>query len=83
MKIAAGCFGCLTVVCLIVAVGLTLGTGAISSMLIAADPAMAGDVIPLLGYANYVVNGCCCLSAVLTIALLAMGMSRGNNEAVE
>ncbi len=83
MKIAAGCFGCLTLLCMILAVGLTLGTGALATMLIAADPNMAADVVPLLGYVNYAADGCCCLSAVITVALLAMGMSRGNNEAVE
>ncbi len=83
MKIAAGCFGCLTLVCLILAVVLTMGTGAISAALFAADPTMAADVAPLLGYVAYAADGCCCLSAVITIALLAMGMSRGNNEAVE
>jgi hypothetical protein len=32
---------------------------------------------------NWGSNGCCCLSGVLTLVLFAVGMSRGNNEAVE
>lgn len=82
MKIAAGCFGCLTLVCLMLAAALTLGSIPISALLVEAGPPF-NELALLVGYVAYAADGCCCLSAVITVALLAMGMSRGNNEAVE
>ncbi len=79
MKIAAGCFGCLALVFF----ALTLLTGTILSAIAAADPGLAADLAPVTAYAQYINGGCCCFSGFLAIVLLAVGMSRGNNEAVE
>ncbi len=83
MKIAAGCFACLTLIFMVMSVALTMAMASVVSMLSAVDPDMAMTLSPLLGYVNWGSNGCCCLSGVLTLVLFAVGMSRGNNEAVE
>ena len=83
MKIAAGCFACLTVIFLGMSVVLTVAMASVIGMLSAVDPDLAMTLSPMLSYVNWGSNGCCCLSGVLTIVLFAVGMSRGNNEAVD
>ncbi len=83
MKIAAGCFGCLTLVFLALSMVFTFAMASLVAMLSSVDPGMASDVAPLLGYVNWATNGCCCLSGALSIILFAVGMSRGNNDAIE
>jgi hypothetical protein len=83
MKIAAGCFACLTLIFLGLSVVLTFAMASVVSMLSAIDPDLAMSVSPMLGYVNWGTNGCCCLSGVVAVVLFAVGMSRGNNEAAE
>ena len=76
MKYAGGCFGCLTLIFILTGVVLTFATGSIISMIAAADPSSAADAAPILGYLNYANSGCCCLSGVLAVVFLAVGMSK-------
>ena len=79
MKIAAGCFGCLAFVFL----GLFLAWGVLMAALMPMLPAdMQTTLAPVMAYANYANGGCCCLSGVLCVALLAAGSMR-NREPIE
>ena len=79
MKIAAGCFGCLAFIFLI----LTVLTGTIVAALL---PMMPSDVQATLGgmtaYIQYLNSGCCCMSGVLAIILFAVGSMR-SREPIE
>lgn len=83
MKIAAGCFGCLALVAFLFVVVFNFFGGQLVVALSEADPSLGMAFSPVLGIVSYVADGCCCLSGFLSIVLLAVGMSRGNNEAVE
>ncbi|MDP2311756.1 MAG: hypothetical protein Q8P41_02550 [Pseudomonadota bacterium] len=79
MKIAAGCFGCLAVLFLVVAMAFSFGT----AVIIQAVP----DLAPLLGAwsgtASSVSGSCCCLSGVLAIVLLVAGSMGKKTEEYE
>lgn len=77
MKIAAGCFGCLAFIFLIMA----FATGPIVSMVANADPDIGMTLAPMAGMISTVNSGCCCLSGVLAIVFLAVGMMGGNKDA--
>ncbi len=83
MKIAAGCFGCLALIMFAFVIAFNFFGAMVVSALADIDPSLGASVGPLLGIVSYVSDGCCCLSGVLAIVLFAVGMSRGNNEAVE
>lgn len=72
MKIAAGCFGCLAFVFLI----LTFTTGIIVSTLITFVPDQAATLSSATAYVQYLNGTCCCLSTTLAIVLLAAGSMR-------
>lgn len=76
MKIAAGCFGCLAFVFLGLAVTLIFGMNAIATAL---PPDVADVLLGLSAPLTWVSEGCCCLSGVLAIILLAVG-SMGKKE---
>jgi len=77
LKIAAGCFGCLAVFFLLMMIAST----PIVNLIATAD----GDVQDALGpFADallYVNSGCCCLSGVLAIVFLAVGLMGGKKDA--
>jgi hypothetical protein len=75
MKIAAGCFGCLTFIFL----ALTLSWGIIWSSVVTTAPELAMEVGPAAAYVNYLNGTCCCLSATLMIVFLIVG-SMGKKE---
>jgi hypothetical protein len=83
MKIAAGCFGCLALLMFGLVVVFNFFGGMVLSSLTDIDPSISAAVSPMFGIVSYVADGCCCLSGALSIVLFAVGMSRGNNEAVE
>lgn len=79
MKIAAGCFGCLAFVFLV----LMLAWGALMAAILPMLPAdMQTSLAPVMAYANWGNGVCCCLSSTLCIVLLAVGSMR-NREAIE
>ncbi|GDX81479.1 hypothetical protein LBMAG42_32900 [Deltaproteobacteria bacterium] len=80
MKIAAGCFGCLALVCLALAV---LGYSGLQFVAEFVPSDMQGPVTSIFGALPSVGGSCCCLSGALSIILFAVGMSRGNNDAIE
>jgi hypothetical protein len=79
MKIAAGCFGCLALIFLL----LTMLTGTLISTIASMDPNIAAELGPFTAYIQYINGSCCCLSGALCIILFAVGVSRGNNEPIE
>jgi hypothetical protein len=79
MKIAAGCFGCLAFVFLI----LSFTTGYILTAIANASPDAYSAIAPVAGFANYINSGCCCLSGVMAIVLLAVGSMGKKNEEIE
>ena len=83
MKIAAGCFGCLTFLLLGLVVVFNVMMGPLISGLAGVDPDLATAFGSFSGMVTWVADGCCCLSGALSVILFAVGMSRGNNEAVE
>lgn len=83
MKIAAGCFGCLALICFLFVIVFNFMGGQLVVALSEADPSLGAAFSPLLGMVSYAADGCCCLSGFASIVLFAIGMSRGNNEAVE
>ena len=80
MKIAAGCFGCLAFLCLILAV---VGSVAASAIISATPSDMQPMVASIVGWFPNAGGACCCLSGAVSIILLAVGMSRSNNDAIE
>lgn len=72
MKIAAGCFGCLAFLFLI----LTFATGIIVATLISFAPDQAATLSAATSYIQYANGTCCCLSAALAFVLLAAGSMR-------
>ena len=83
MKIAAGCFGCLALVFLLLTVMTGTLIGTITAMLVEMDPGLATTFASFSAYLQYLNGGCCCLSGALCIILFAVGMSRGNSENFE
>lgn len=79
MKIAAGCFGCLAFVFLILTFTWGMIVAAITPMLPTDVQLTLG---PALGYIQYVNSGCCCFSGVACIGLLVAGSMR-SREAIE
>ncbi|MBM4389641.1 MAG: hypothetical protein FJ090_00855 [Deltaproteobacteria bacterium] len=77
MKIAAGCFGCLALVFLLLTLLTGTLVGTISTMLVEADPGLAVTFASFSAYIQYLNGTCCCLSGALCIILFAVGMSRG------
>lgn len=75
MKIAAGCFGCLAFVFLV----LVFTSGFILSALAQASPDAYAALGPLTGIFQYINMGCCCLSGVVAIALFAAGSMRSRD----
>ncbi len=82
MKYAGGCFGCLAFIFFGMGIVLTFGASAIIQMLSSVDPDMATAFAGTIGILGWVNNGCCCLSGILAIILLAVGMSK-KDEASE
>lgn len=80
MKIAAGCFGCLALVCFALAVLGYFGLAFVSGLVPSDMQGLVGSIFGALPSAG---GGCCCLSGALSIILFAVGMSRGNNDAIE
>lgn len=76
MKIAAGCFGCLAFI-FFIAIWIT---GPIIASLATASPDVYQSLAPVVGYVSYVNYSCCCLSALLAIVFLAVGMMGGKKE---
>lgn len=76
MKYAGGCFGCLTLMFMLTAVVLTVGSASIMTMVASTDPEAAQAIAPMIGYFSWINNGCCCLSGVLAVVFLAVGMSK-------
>jgi hypothetical protein len=76
MKIAAGCFGCLAVIFLFLAVGW----GFIVAMMPTDVQVSLGMVTAYVSPASY---GCCCLSALLTVVFLAVGMMGNKGSDIE
>lgn len=79
MKIAAGCFGCLTFIFL----ALTLSWGMIWSSIVTASPDLAMSMGAAAGYIQYLNGSCCCLSGVLMIVFLVVGSMGKKNEEME
>lgn len=79
MKIAAGCFGCLAFVFLILTVLTGTLIAAIMPMLPVESQSMLGGMTAYIKYLN---SGCCCLSGVLAIILFAVGSMR-SREPIE
>lgn len=82
MKYAGGCFGCLTLIFLMLTMVFSFGGTVISQALVEADPNLAATFATLIAPLQAVNGSCCCLSAVLAIVLLAVG-SRSNNSESE
>ncbi len=80
MKIAAGCFACLTLIFMVVSLGFYVAAAQLADAFNGVDADLGPTLFTALSYGS---NGCCCLSGVLAVVLLAVGMSRGNNEAEE
>lgn len=78
MKIAGGCFGCLTLIMLI----LSMATGTILAQLFQAQPDLAVSMGAYSGYIQYVNSSCCCLSGLLTVVFLAVGFMSGKKDEV-
>ena len=78
MKIAGGCFGCLTLILLI----LSLATSSILTAIYSAQPDLAVSMGPISPYIQYVNSSCCCLSGLLTIVFLAVGFMSGKKDEV-
>lgn len=76
MKIAGGCFGCLTLIFLI----LTMATGSILAYVFQAAPELATSVGPFAGYIQYINTSCCCLSGLLSVVLLGVGFMGGKKD---
>lgn len=76
MKIAAGCFGCLAFI-FFAAIWLT---APLFAMVATSSPDVYQTMAPVVGYISYVNYGCCCLSALLAIVFLAVGMMGGKKE---
>ena len=77
MKIAAGCFGCLAFIFLI----MMFATGPIVAIIANSDPDLGMTLAPLTGTLNIINSGCCCFSGVLAIVFLAIGLMGGNKDA--
>ena len=73
MKYAGGCFGCLGLICFGLSVVLAVGSAFIVQGLTEVSPEAATMFASLLTPLQAASSGCCCLSSVLAIALLAMG----------
>ncbi len=69
MKIAAGCFGCIAFVFLLVALVMSFGITAITQ----AVPDLGTILGPLASTISTVSSSCCCLSGGLAIVLLVAG----------
>ena len=83
MKYAGGCFGCLTLIFIMTGVVLTLAASQITAALVSASPEAAAQVGPYMAYLSYLNSGCCCLSGVLAIVFLALGMSKKDDGSGE
>lgn len=83
MKIAAGCFGCLALVFLGLAVAWGFIVTALSPVLADMPPDAAAATGSALAWGSYLNGGCCCLSGLLAVVLLALGMRKGEGEYVE
>jgi hypothetical protein len=79
MKIAAGCFGCLAFIFFV----LIWVTGPLLGVLASQSPEAASAIGPVASYIVYVDYGCCCLSALLSIVFLAVGMMGGNKDGIQ
>jgi len=79
MKIAGGCFGCLTLMFL----ALTLGWSVIYGAIASADPGLAAQLSVLSMPIQYGSSACCCLSGVLAIVLLVVGSMGKKTEEYE
>jgi len=77
VKIAAGCFGCLAFLFLI----MMFATGPIVAIIANTNPDLGMTLAPLTGTISYINSGCCCFSGVLAIVFLAVGMMGGNKDA--
>lgn len=79
MKVAAGCFGCLALVFLLV---LAAGV-AIPLVLDGDDGGLSAVLGAQAGIMQWVGGGCCCLSSLAFVVFAALGMRGGNPEAEE
>jgi hypothetical protein len=77
LKIAAGCFGCLTFFFLL----LMIATGPIVNLIATTDGPVHDLLAPFSAALLYVNSGCCCLSGVLSIVFLAVGLMGGKKDA--
>lgn len=79
MKIAGGCFGCLALFFLVIAMVFSFGT----SVLVQTVPDLAPLLSAWAGTASSVSSACCCLSGVLAIVLLVAGSMGKKTEEYE
>lgn len=79
MKIAAGCFGCLAFFFFV----MIFVTAPLVAQLSTMSPDVAQSVGPMIGYINYANDGCCCLSALLAVVFLAVGMMGGKKDGIQ
>ncbi len=77
MKIAGGCFGCLTLILLGCTLVLSFGSAFILEMLTSIDPTLAGTFAGAVGILSQVSGACCCFSSLAAVILLAIGFSSG------
>lgn len=75
MKIAAGCFGCLAFIFLILVISSSWLLAAVAQ----ASPDAYSALGPLTGIFQYLNMGCCCLSGVAAVALFAAGSMRSRD----
>ena len=73
MKIAAGCFGCLAMFFLL----MMMASGPIVNLIATTDGDVHDVLAPFSAALLYVNSGCCCLSGVLSIVFLAVGLMGG------
>lgn len=73
MKYAGGCFGCLGLIFFGLSVALAIGSTFIVQGLTEVSPEAATMFAGLLTPLQAASSGCCCLSSVLAVVLLAVG----------
>lgn len=83
MKYAGGCFGCLTLILMATVILLSVGSGAIVSAIMQQDPQAGASIATLLAPMTWVSEGCCCLSGILAVVFLAIGMSKKDESSGE
>jgi hypothetical protein len=75
VKIAAGCFGCLAIFFFM----MMMASGPIVNLVETTDGDLHDALAPFSEALLYVNSGCCCLSGVLAIVFLAVGLMGGQS----